>query len=341
MSLARRAAVVATTLALGGCIVLIDPIEAGDHCGIQGEGECAQCIRKNCESPIDRCCANESCLESRMLAGIDACGRGDTAPCVDILNAGRTAKEEEDVRKCVQTSCKAVCTQGSGGSTSERPKWTCSTSRDTDTDCALCVYTECASLIEVCCTDSSCANDSSLQTDMAACVAGDAPGCAYMASGERGTTGQAGILRRCIETECSSRCLGDGLPHADCELYSSGEYCRCIDAQVADGPTCRAATIGEDARCVRGEKGCTCGSYACVTTSFGCSCAFHGGSGTSCNKPTPEGTCCVRQDEYGITCACEEYSSCTASLGESEIASCNLANVLAWAGGAVVDSCSR
>lgn len=341
MILLRRVIVVAMTAALGGCVLLVDSFETTDHCGIQGGGECAQCIRKSCQVPIDRCCANSACETSKVLGAVDACGRGEIGPCADILAAPRLVTAEEEVRSCVASSCRQVCTQGSTGTGRiDRPKWTCTTSRDTTTDCATCIYQQCSSSIETCCTETTCSNDSTIQTDMAACVSGDAPGCAYSADAERGTTGQAGILRRCIKEECGTRCLGNGLPHTECEVYAQGDYCQCKNAEVAGTETCRKDTVQGD--CVLGTRGCTCGQYACTDDSLGCACEFTGGVvGSSCSAPSGSGkVCCIEQDGYGIKCSCR-FSSCSTSLGEQEIPSCDRADVIDRLGGAAVDSCSR
>lgn len=342
MSVLRRSIVVAcTALALGGCVLLIDPIETTDHCGIQGGGECAECLRKSCQTPIDRCCASTTCAESKMLGGIDACGRGETAPCADILNAGRIAKEEEDVRSCAKASCGEVCTKGSTGTgTDNRPKWNCTTARDAPNDCALCVYENCTQLIDACCGDSTCKNDSTIQTDIGACVSGDAPGCAFLLDDDRGTSGQAGIVRGCIDKRCGTRCMGNRLPHTSCTIYSQGEYCSCTNSEKAGTQKCDATFVDGD--CVLGTDGCSCGQYACSddTIGDGCSCSFRGGVvGTSCTAAADK-VCCVKQHETGIDCECK-FSTCTESLDEVEIASCSREDVLRWAGAAKVQSCSR
>jgi hypothetical protein len=339
MTTLRRAIVLLTTAGLGGCILLIDPIEAGDHCGIEGGGACAECIRKSCQAPIDRCCANVACTGSPMLGGIDACGRGETAECADILSAGRIEKEEESVRSCAAASCGALCTQGSTGTGAKsRPKWTCTTSRDTPNDCATCIYQGCMSIIETCCTETSCRNDTTIQTDMGACVSGDQPGCAYLLDEDRSTSGQAGVLRKCIEQKCAPRCMGNGLPHTKCTLLSGGDYCQCTNEEVAGTQTCRKETVDGD--CVLGKGGCSCGQYACTDDTLGCSCSFRGGVvGTSCTAATDK-VCCAKQSEYGIECECK-FSACYPSSDEAEVPSCSRADVLNYAGGAAVDSCSR
>ena len=74
MRLLRRTIVVAATAALGGCVLLVDSFDTSEHCGIQGTGECAQCIKTRCQVPIDRCCNDRECLGGRMLGAMDACG---------------------------------------------------------------------------------------------------------------------------------------------------------------------------------------------------------------------------------------------------------------------------
>jgi hypothetical protein len=340
MSAFRHALALSFVAVLGGCVLFIDPIETNDHCGIAGSGECADCIRKSCQTPIDRCCMTDACAGSRVLPGIDACGRGDTGQCADILGAARIQQQEEDVRSCAKASCGTICTQGSAGTgTGERPKWTCATARDTPTDCSLCIYASCATNVDACCAESSCKSDSTIQTDMAACLAGDAAGCAFLRDDSRGTSGQAGVLRRCIEEKCGSRCMGNGLPHTKCTLYSQGDYCQCTNDEASGTQKCNTATIS-DADCVLGTDGCTCGQYACTDETLGCSCAFHGGvTGTSCTAPSGK-VCCVKQEQYGITCECK-FSSCSDVSDEVPIDSCSREDVLAWAGRAKVTTCNR
>ena len=98
----RRAIALLATAALGGCVLLVDSLETSDHCGIQGGGECAACIRKSCQAPIDRCCATPACETGKILGAVDACGRGETASCADILNSPRIVTSEEEVRSCVK-----------------------------------------------------------------------------------------------------------------------------------------------------------------------------------------------------------------------------------------------
>jgi hypothetical protein len=343
MSMTRRALVLASLAVIGGCVLFIDPIETNDHCGIQGSGACADCLRRTCQTAIDRCCNTNACAGSRMLPGIDACGRGEIAPCADILGAPRLQENEEDLRSCAKVSCGQVCTQGSTGTgaSTNRAEWTCATARDPTTDCASCVYQSCATIIDSCCAESSCKIDSTIQTDMGACVSGDAPGCAFSRDDSRGTTGQAGVLRKCLLEKCGTRCMGNGLPHTKCTLYSQGDYCQCSNDETAGTQKCNEQTI-PGADCVLGTDGCTCGQYSCSddTSGSGCSCSFTGGGvvGTSCTAPTDR-VCCVSQTTYGISCECR-YSSCYGT-DEVEISSCSKADVPTWADPAVVTSCSR
>jgi hypothetical protein len=335
----RRAIVLVTTALLGGCVLLVDPIETSDHCGIAGAGECADCLRTKCQVPIDRCCANAECRGQRMLPAIDACGSGDTASCADMLSSPRIQKEEEALRSCASSACGRECTKGSPGTGADnRPKWTCATPRDMGNVCAACIYQRCAANVDSCCTDSACSDDSSIQLDMAACVSGDVAGCAYILNNARSKSGQSGVLRKCITDECASSCMGNGLPHTKCTLQAGGQYCSCTNDEIAGTTSCKKADVDGD--CVLGSDGCTCGQYTCSDdASGGCGCDFFGGGvvGTSCTAMTDK-VCCAKQDTYSIKCECR-YSSCSGS--EAEITSCSREDVLAWADGAAVDSCSR
>lgn len=335
----RRAIVVALTAMLGGCILLIDPIETTDHCGIQGTSDCAACLRTSCQTPIDRCCASSECSSGKMLGAMDACGRGENASCADILASPRIQKDEEALRSCASSACGARCRQGSTGTGADnRPKWTCSTSRDQNNVCSSCLYQKCSAKVDSCCDDSSCITDPTIQIDMAACVAGDVRGCAYLLDNERSKSGQAGVLRKCIADNCNTQCMGDGRPHTKCEVHAGGDYCDCSNAEVSSGPTCNREVV--NGNCVLGTEGCTCGQYTCTDdNSGGCGCTFFGATvvGTSCTAPSGK-VCCAKRDLYSVKCECR-YSSCSTSLGEQEIASCNIDDLLPWAG--QVDACSR
>jgi hypothetical protein len=95
--------------------------------------------------------------------------------------------------------------------------------------------------------------------------------------------------------------------------------------------------------CVLSDKtGCRCGAYACGTSTLGCACYFDGdGSSTSCSA-TGGDVCCLRLDASDVHCKCE-LSSCTASLGEYKVTSCDKDVVLAALRGGerVVDRCSN
>jgi hypothetical protein len=341
----HRAISVALTAVLGGCILIVDPIETGDHCGIQGTTDCASCLRTSCQTPIDRCCANGECSGGRILGAMDACGRGDNASCADILAAPRIQKEEEALRSCASSACGARCRQGSTGTGADnRPKWTCSTSRDQNNVCSSCIYQKCVARVDSCCDDSFCREDTTIQSDMGACISGDVAGCAFILDADRSKAGQAGVLRKCIDESCSATCMGNRLPHTKCTLNGSGEYCTCTNAEISGTQKCDAVTLGGDADCTLGTDGCTCGEYTCSTdASGGCGCTFFGGvvSGTSCASTTGK-ACCVKRDGLGVRCECR-FSTCSNSQSETELGSCSRADVMAWAAenGLQVDSCSR
>lgn len=343
MRASRVLAALAFVAPLVGCVLVAPPLDIGDHCGIQGDTECATCIRKSCEAPIDACCGSSSCAGASVLGDMDACGRGENPRCVDSLATARTTKTEEDVRACASKSCRDVCTKGATGSGGTQPKWTCTTAREPASACGTCVYEKCGTALDTCCEDSSCKNDSTIQTDVGACVAGDAPGCVYGQTDNRSTSGQQGVVRKCILDSCKSVCFGEGYPHTSCTLQAGGTYCTCADAEKSNGTACDATVVG--GRCIRGTEGCTCGNYECSGSSE-CSCSFHGESSSApstcrLSGSAERGACCLRVESQGVSCKCGQYESCSASLDEYDITSCDLDDVLARASQLFVTTCSR
>lgn len=341
---ASRAVAALLFVALMGCVLVAPPLDIGDHCRIEGDTECAACIRRSCQPAIDACCASSSSSAASVLEDMDACGRGENPRCVDALSTARTTKVEEDVRACASKSCREACTKGATGSGSSPRKWTCATAREPASDCGACVYGSCSAAIDACCADTSCKNDHSIQVDVGACVAGDAPGCVYGQTDARSDSGEAGVVRKCILDKCPTRCFGDGYPHARCTLFAGGTYCSCADAEESSGSACTAKAVG-GGDCVRGRKGCTCGSYECSSTSRGCSCSFTGepGERAACSlSPSADGgECCLKVDGAGLGCACNQYSSCVAELSEYKVSSCDYDTVRARAPDAFVATCSR
>jgi hypothetical protein len=345
--------VVFVTLAASGCIVFVSPIDTGEHCTIAGDSSCAACIRTKCQPTVDACCSATSCSGSaddgrtnKLLDSVDACGRGDRNACITNLSTPRLGAEDEALRTCVTSECYAECVEGGtiGSSSEGRATWTCGLPRRTDKPCAACIYDECAKALDDCCADSACSKSSAIQKDIGACVAGDEPGCAYLGKGN--TSGFDGVVRACIIDSCADKCMGDGRPHASCNLYSGGQYCACTNAETSKGPECSSAKVGGN--CVVGKDGCTCGSYSCGSTTDGCSCNFEGGNeGTSCSirkdDPDSSAPCCIRLTDQGVSCKCSRYSGCYASLDEYGISSCDRDVVLAALDTAsrVVTRCSR
>lgn len=337
----RRAFVLALTTILGGCIVFIDPIEAGEHCGIQGSGECTTCLVEKCQTAIDGCCGSTPCTGTTILGEIDACGRGELTACAGTLAKGRLSTEEEAVRACAAASCKTECTQGvAPEASSTLQKWSCDMTRSTPNECATCIFGTCADLVDTCCADATCKNDSTIKDDMGACLSGDKRGCAYLLDDGRGTSGQMGVLRGCIDKRCGAQCFpADRLPHTTCTLYDQGAYCQCYDSERSGTTTCREDPArGTD--CVLGKGGCTCGKYECHESSIGCACSFKGGtvsSGTTCFAQSDR-VCCATLDEYAVSCECGSFS-CSTTLREVEVPSCDRDEILARS--AVVTQCSR
>ncbi len=357
MTFLRHLRVLVAAFGASGCVLLVSPIEPGDHCTIAGESACATCIRTKCQASIDTCCSTEGCGKSgidtglfsidseTVLDSVDACGRGDKNACISQLGSARSKAEEEAVRVCVTSTCNTECVEGGtiqGSKTTSLP-WTCSLPRTSEKTCASCIYEKCATRLDRCCSDSSCADDTTLQKQVGACVAGDEPGCAYLY--RQSDVGLEGTVYACIGESCAKECVGDGRPHASCTTYSGGKYCSCADAETSNGTSCTAAEV--DGSCAVGKKGCTCGAYSCTSTTYGCTCDFDGGGGDStCSVAPKEGDdrCCIKLGERGVTCECSTTNtSCNPDYDEFVTTDCNESTVLAELRNAkrVVTSCSR
>ncbi len=338
-------AVVLLVVAPGtGCILAVPAFDHADHCAIDGTSACAACLRKSCQPAIDGCCGDPSCSggdgHSAVLDGLDACGAGNTNGCAAGL-AQASAGAGGAVRSCVTTSCKAECV---GDAVATAP-WSCTNQVGGATSCGSCVLEGCATPIAECCGDSSCKGDSEVAEDIGACIGGDAGKCVYRLTHE-GTNGIAGKIRSCM-TQCRS-CFGNGLPHEVCDYRNSGSSCSCQAAEKSSGPACPGTTVTGD--CVLGLNGCTCGHYACTSTSSfgGCSCAVDGdGSGSRSQecfpRTDPPSVCCLTFNATGPSCTCDPYTTLCAGSSEYTVPSCNLADVQSSpaAAGAFVTSCSN
>lgn len=316
-----------------GCIFIFPPIEAEDHCQIAGATDCAQCIRNECQGQVDQCCSDTVCGSEFLptMKEIDSCGTGDTAACAKTL-ATPSYGRQEDLRSCVAGRCGTRCTSPG------QVAWSCESPRNEAGACARCIYDACRAALDSCCEDSTCKRDSDVEADMRACVGGDEPGCAYLLT--KDTNGLDGVLRACITRACGKTCMGDGRPHASCEVYAGGQYCACNDAIRSSGPACTKGT------CVVGKRGCECGTYECEKTSSGCSCNFRGEAvgSTSC-LPTDTATrCCLKLRDTGVGCTCERFNTrCDADLDEYDVASCEQTVVeeALRSAGRLTTSCSR
>ena len=330
-----------------GCVLLVPPIEhSGGSCGITGSTACATCLRSSCQQAIDACCSDTSCAgydegHSEILDALDQCGTGSVTSCADSLGKG-SSMAAASLRSCVLTTCKPACL----GDAVVDVDWSCSAPRVADNDCATCIYDTCATSLDQCCNDASCGRSSDIAADMAACTSGDKPGCTYLTT--KSDSGFEGKVRACIARECGARCM-DKRPHQACELRGGGSYCSCSQSAKSSGPDCSKASVGGN--CVLGEKGCTCGTYECRNTGSGssCACDFTGepGGSTSCTArkrtASDSGPCCVVRGDTGFRCECEDYSSrCLESIGEYDVATCNLEDVLSvLEANILVDTCSN
>jgi hypothetical protein len=335
-------AVLAIVVAHGtGCILAVPAFDHADHCAITGTSACATCLRKSCQPVIDGCCGDPKCSggdgHSAVLDGLDSCAAGDANGCAAGL-AQASPSAGGAVQSCVTTSCKAECV---GDAVATAP-WSCTNQVGGATPCGSCILETCAASIAECCGDSSCKIDSELAEDIGACVGGDAGKCVYRLI--NGTTERiAGKIHACMR-QCRS-CFGNGLPHEVCDYRGSGSSCSCSAAEKSSGPACPGTTVTGD--CVLGTKGCTCGHYACRSSSTlgGCTCAFDGdvsGNSEECNAPRtdPPSVCCLSFSATGPSCACEKYNtSCSSS--EYDVPSCNLADVKQAPASSFVTSCSN
>jgi hypothetical protein len=362
-----------------GCVVVMPPLEHGEHCAFVGSGACATCLASSCQASIDACCSDKACAgddgHSAVLDAVDACGGGDAAACAAHLGdaQGKSAGVGA-VRACVTTTCRAACL----GDVPVPVRWSCEAPRAAnDNACARCVLgqapgagddagspttsapasatpaTSCASALAECCDDASCQKSTSLADDVGRCVSGDAPGCAFLTT--RSMSGFEGKVRACITKTCATECMGDGRLHESCSLEGGGAYCSCSDAEASGGAACSGAKVdGSDGTCVLGEKGCTCGHYACErsgsSASGGCSCDFRNGPGgstrcdvarTNTGSGTTDGVCCIKREDRGFSCACVDYLSSCLGTGEYETPTCDLADVMPRLKNVLVSACSN
>jgi hypothetical protein len=352
LRLLRRLRVALFALGATGCIALVQPFDVGDHCTIVGETACAACVRTKCQTQVDTCCGATYCGlgvdgflsagKSDVLEAVDRCGAGDKAACASKLASKRSGKEEESVRACVTTSCNAECLGDAAGVVDDTGlAWTCDLPRDSEKSCGSCIYDECAGALDDCCSDDTCSRDTSLQGLVGGCAVAEDPALCVYRYLNRSTSGVAGPVAKCMQASCAAACFGDGRSHTRCSLYSDGAYCACTDAERSSGQPCVKAS---DTHCALGKSGCTCGRYACSAGARdGCSCSLHGtGEETSCAPSQDSSTCCVVIGDGGPRCTCDpNATSCSTSLGEYEISSCDEDVFLAKIADLLVDSCSH
>ncbi len=331
-----------------GCVLVVPSFDHTDHCNIGGTTTCATCLRQKCQPPIDTCCGDPKCNggdgHTPLFDGLDACGGGDQAGCAQGLLTADSANASA-VGSCVTTSCKKECV---GDAVASVP-WSCKSMPAAELPCAKCVFDACKTDIASCCEDASCQTDSALQEDIAACTGTDSPKCYYRLA-HADTNGLAAKVRACIAKECEVNCLGSSpRPHETCNYRANGSYCSCGESESASGPPCPGTM--DFGTCVLGTGGCTCGRYACTSssTSHDCSCNFNGdltGNTESCSitrdETTGEGICCMKYDSSGPSCACDSFKS-SCYMDESEVSSCDLTTLMPalQSASALVSSCSN
>lgn len=323
---------------LANCILVLPPIEHGEHCQFEGTTVCASCLRTSCQASIDACCDDISCRgysdgDSAVLAGLDACGRGDTTACASAMN-GATYGNARGIASCVATSCKDECV-GDAKVSTPSPSWSCTAPRTQKAECATCIYTSCSTTLTNCCGDSSCSSTGGDFPElMGACTSGDGPSCLYyLASstyGGRGTSaGTLGAFEGCIAEKCSESCFPDGgRMHNTCSLGDYGKSCRCHVSATSSGVDCSVEAVG--GTCVLGISGCSCGTYGCDVGSSAarCSCGFGGyGTSTSCYAADTSDHCCLKFYADSVSCECRSWS-CSQTSDEYDIESCSEETVL-------------
>lgn len=340
--------VIAVGLApVAGCIVLVDSFEAHEQCEIQGSGACATCIRSSCQNRIDDACRSTASGAARgtsILGEVDACGRGETTSCARALSKERS-DEDEALRQCVQASCRSACTvpSSAGSDDREHPRWTCDAPRTDETQCEQCVHQECATKLDECCADDTCAAESNIQRDLGACFSGDPRACVWRFK-DASADGTSGIVRQCVVDRCFEACLGDGRTHTSCTPRASGTYCTCTNAEKSSGPECSADKMNVD-YCVIGRSGCTCGAFQMTsTTRSRCTADYYGGSQSHSDiacVPGSEGRCCLSLESDGVSCTCDTSKSASECLeSEYAIRDCSESTIKEKLGGRIVPSCS-
>lgn len=346
MSLARpfvaHVKVLVTLIPLTGCFVLVDTFEVRDQCGIQGSGACAACIRSSCQGTVDACCRSATCGAGSILDDADACGSGETSRCAIALATERSGGDDEALRQCMLTSCQSACTVPS--SADDPARFTCDAPRAGTSRCEQCVREACATKLDQCCADNTCADERDIQLDLGTCFAGDSRACVWRFR-SASADGTSGIVRQCVVDHCYDACLGDGLPHTSCTPRASGTYCTCENAEDSSGPECSAKEVGVD-YCVIGRRGCTCGAFRIASSArSGCTMDYRGGAQSHSDVPCvahSEGRCCLSLEDDGISCECDtsEYATpCTES--EYSISECSESAIKEKIGERVVPSCSR
>lgn len=316
----------AIALFLTSCMLVTPSIDAGDHCGFAGTSACAACLRKSCQPAIDACCNAEECrdestyISNAPLAALDACGNGPATTCAEKVKSVRKSTAADAMFGCLQGSCRTECV-------GDAPvPWSCQTPRDSEQACAQCIYTSCGTALDACCADSTCNPTSDylrspVLEQVGACVSGDEPGCAYVAT--QSTAGKDGVVRACITSKCATACFGNGRPHQSCSLQNGGLSCACSDADKASGDECSTSTV--TGTCAVAKAGCICGGWSCEPSSFGCQCTFDGEANvvpdcTPASSRSKSGKCCLELGDQTISCRCEGQSSCYTS--QFEVSSC-------------------
>ncbi|MEO7109632.1 MAG: hypothetical protein ABI183_04255 [Polyangiaceae bacterium] len=109
----RPAVAIVFSLALTGCIFLVDSLPDGTSTTCQlttpayssGTSACKTCITGNCQKLLDVCCGDSSC--QAQLNNVDSCANQDG--CSALAKAGGTEGATSDLISCIANACGTDC----------------------------------------------------------------------------------------------------------------------------------------------------------------------------------------------------------------------------------------
>lgn len=111
-------AVALAATAFPGCYAIIHADTPSDHCGFSGaETACGTCLRKECQTEIDKCCGDKDCLkgdyssDKPFMEALDLCASGDPAVCATITSSKEYAyvTQAKILASCLTDKCLSAC----------------------------------------------------------------------------------------------------------------------------------------------------------------------------------------------------------------------------------------